>query len=181
MSCSGAARYVNSNGGILLRQNYPDLGIDLTKYNPSVGDRWGGRGEPQPVMDEAKKHQVKTISLLGTVEEARDALANGYGLACCSDFGFSSNRDSDGFARPSGSWAHCMAWIACDDQSARKGFLVQNSWGAWNSGPTRHDQPPGSFWIEYDVAARMLRGRGTFAFSNVDGFPGRKLPDYVLI
>jgi C1A family cysteine protease len=121
---------------------------------------------------------VRTVSLCNSIEEARDALANGYGLSVCSNFGFSSRRDSEGFAKPRGSWSHAMAWIACDDASRRPGFLVQNSWGVWNSGPKHHDQPDGSFWIDYGVAARMIRQRGAWVLSNVDGFPPRKLPDY---
>ena len=66
-------------------------------------------------VTEAKKHQVKTISSIRTVEEARDALANGYALSVCSGYGFSSKRDKHGIAKRSGGWNHAMAWIACDD------------------------------------------------------------------
>ena len=97
-------------------------------------------------------------------------------------YGFSSRRDSKGIAKRSGSWAHAMAWIACDDTRKRHNellFLVQNSWGKWNSGPRVHDQPEGSFWIREKDARGMLAGNwGSWVFSNVDGFPARKLPNY---
>lgn len=177
MSCSGAARYVHQSGGLLIRKNYGD--VDLSVYNSGLG---ANHRIPKSVyVNEAKKHQVKTISMITTIEEARDALANGYGISVCSSYGFSSKRDSDGIAARSGSWAHAMAWIACDDTRKRYNetlFLVQNSWGKWNSGPRVHDQPEGSFWIREKHARGMLASRGSWVFSDVDGFPARDLPDY---
>lgn len=177
MSCSGAAKYVSQNGGILLRKNYGV--IDLSIYNSSVG---ANHRIPQSIYTtEAKKHQVKTISMITTIQEARDALANGYAISVCSGHGFSSKRDSNGIAARSGGWAHAMAWIACDDTKTRLKetlFLVQNSWGVWNSGPKVHGQPDGSFWIRERDARDMLAQQGSWVFSDVDGFPARDLPDY---
>lgn len=176
MSCSVAARFVHQNGGILLRKKYDS--IDLSVYNSSTGTRWGSRGIPPEVITEAKKHQVKTISLVNTIEQARDAIANGYALSVCSGAGFSSRRDQHGIASRSGGWSHAMAWVAMDDSHEiykETLFLVQNSWGNWNSGPKRFDQPDGSFWIRESVAASMLSGNGSWAFSDVDGFPPRKV------
>jgi|TARA_A100000172_G_scaffold26110_1_gene15244 hypothetical protein len=174
MTCSGAARYVHQNGGILVRKDYGD--VDLSKYNSSLGAR---KKIPNDVYKtEARKHQVKTISNIRTVEEARDALANGYALSVCSGYGFSSRRDSNGIAKRSSGWNHAMAWIACDDTHERIKetlFLVQNSWGKWNSGPRVHDQPEGSFWIREKDARGMLSGGGAWVFSDVDGFPARKI------
>ena len=174
MSCSGAAKYVHQNGGILVRKKYGD--VDLSKYNSSLG---ANLKIPNDVYKtEAQKHQVKTISNIRTVEEARDALANGYALSVCSGYGFSSRRDSNGIAKRSGGWNHAMAWIACDDTHAilkETLFLVQNSWGKWNSGPRVHDQPEGSFWIREKDARGMLSGGGAWVFSDVDGFPARKI------
>ena len=179
MSCARAATFVSQSGGVLVRKNYKGV-IDLTKYNGSLGAGWGSRGLPDPVIDLANDHQIKTVSLVRTVEEARDALANGYGLAVCSSYGFTDKRDKKGFARPSGSWAHCMAWIACDDTGDAPSFLVQNSWGKWNDGghPDWGPIPDGSFLITADVADGMLKQNGSYAFSKFDGFPLQKLPDY---
>ena len=179
MSCSRAATFISQSGGILLRKNYPGI-ADFSKYNGNLGAGWGSRGLPDKVIDEAEKHQVKTVSLIKSTEEARDALANGYGICVCSGYGFSNKRDSKGIARKSGSWAHAMAWVAVDDTHDRYNetlFLVQNSWGLWNSGPKVHDQPDGSFWIRESDAAGMIAQRGSYAFSNVNGFPPQKLDD----
>jgi len=174
MSCSGAARYVHQKGGILLRKDYGD--IDLSVYNSSIGAR---HQIPNSIyVDEANKHQVKTISNIRTVEEARDALANGYAISVCSGYGFSSRRDSNGIAKRSGGWSHAMAWTACDDTRERFNetlFLVQNSWGKWNGGPKVHGQPDGSFWIREKDARGMLSGGGAWVFSDVDGFPAREI------
>ena len=179
MSCARAATFVSETGGILVRKNYEGV-ADFSKYNGNMGARWGSRGLPDNVIDVANDHQIKTVSLVKTVEEARDALANGYGLAVCSSYGFSNKRDKNGFAKVSGSWAHCMAWIACDDTGSEPAFLVQNSWGKWNDGghPEWGKIPDGSFLIHADAAAGMLKQNGSYAFSQFDGFPVQKLPSY---
>ena len=179
MSCARAATFVSQSGGILVRHNYKGV-VDLSKYNGNVGASWGGRGLPDPVIDLANDHQIKTVSLVRTIEEARDALANGYGLAVCSNYGFSNKRDKKGIANVSGNWAHAMAWIACDDTGSEPLFLVQNSWGKWNDGghPEWGPIPDGSFLIRAEVAAGMLSGNGSYAFSQFDGFPVQKLPSY---
>jgi intein/homing endonuclease len=177
MTCSNAAKYVSTQGGILLRKNYG--AIDLSTYNSTIG---ANKTIPQSIwINEAKKHQVKTISMITTVQEARDALANGYAISVCSGYGFSSKRDGNGIAERSSGWNHAMAWIACDDTKSKFKemlFLVQNSWGVWNSGPRVHDQPEGSFWIREKDARGMLAEQGSWVFSNVDGFPAKDLPDY---
>jgi hypothetical protein len=175
MACSQAARFVNKNGGILLRQKYGTY--DLTKYT-TIGGTWGRSGVPQELISEAKKHQVKTVSLINTIDQARDAIANGYSISVCSMSGFSSRRDQHGIAKRNGSWAHAMAWIAVDDSREIYNetlFLVQNSWGLWNAGPKRFDQPDGSFWIREKDAVEMLSQNGSWVFSDVDGFPARKV------
>jgi len=179
MSCARAATFVSKTGGLLVRKNYPGI-IDLSKYNSKVGTNWGGRGVPDKVVDKADDHQIRTVSLIKSVEEARDALANGYGLSVCSGYGFSNKRNSKGFARKSGSWAHAMAWTACDDTGDEPAFLVQNSWGKWNSGghPEWGEIPDGSFLIHADIAEGMIRQNGAYAFSDFNGFPPQKLPDY---
>lgn len=176
MTCSRAARFVSKDGGILLRKKYGQY--DLSKYNGSLASGWGRTGTPQELINEAKKNPVGTVSLVRSVQEAKDALANGYGIALCSDYGFSSNRDDNGIARREGSWGHAMCWIGCDDTKTRLNetlFLIQNSWGVWNGGPKVHEQPDGSFWIREADAAGMIAQEGAWVFSNVQGFPRRKI------
>ncbi len=179
MTCSGAAKYVSETGGLLIRKDYGS--VDLSKYNSSLG---ASKKIPKDIFSkEAKKHQVKTVSMVTTVEEARDALANGYALACCSGVGFTSVRDRYGICKRSKGWNHAMSWIACDD--TRKVydemlFLIQNSWGKYLGGPKRHGQPEGSFWVREKDARTILNSNGSFVFSDVDGFEAKQLPDYGL-
>ena len=176
MSCSKAARFVNQIGGILLRKDYGF--VDLSRYNSKIGTNWGRGGVPEQVRTEGQKHQVKTISLINTIDQARDAIANGYALSVCSNYGFSSRRDKNGIARKSGSWNHAMSWISMDDSHEIYNetlFLIQNSWGVFNSGPKRLDQPDGSFWVREKDAIGMLRQNGAWVYSDVDGFPPRKV------
>lgn len=104
MSCSTAAEFVHSRGGVILRKNYPGV-YDLTQYKGDIG--WGSRGIPANVIELCKQHPVKTITQINNINEARDALANGYGIAVCSNQGFSAQRDDKGFCRPQGNWGHC--------------------------------------------------------------------------
>lgn len=181
-SCSQIVGWANKTGGLMLRTKYPDLSLDLTVYNATIGMNWGGRGVPENVTSVAKKHHIGTISLVTTWQQARDAITNGFGLVCCSDVGFKSmRRDSNGMIPPSGVWNHAMQWHGVDDTHGEGGcrFCVQNSWGwDWVSGGTAHDQPPGSFWIDQSTAQRMISQGGTYAVSNVVGFPKRRLKDW---
>lgn len=164
--------------GIALRKKYGS--VDLTNYSGSLAKQWGNRGAklPADVDAEALEHSVRTTSLVTTYEEARDAIANGYPVAVCSMVGFQERRDNEGFAKASGQWAHCMAFIAVDDAHSRPGLLCMNSWGpGWISGPKRHNQPDGSFWVDADTANRMLKDRDSFALSSFAGYPGRTLPE----
>jgi hypothetical protein len=169
--------------GVLVRGVYGE--IDLTTYSGDRARQWGKRGAGCPDTLEllAKEHPIKTASLVTTYEDARDAIANGYPVTVASMQGFRDDgaRDSDGFLKATGQWPHQMAFIACDDQFKRPGLLCQNSWGAnWGSGPQRHDQPCGSFWVDADVCNKMLGQEDSYAFSGFEGFPAQQL-DYLVI
>lgn len=171
-----AAKWVKQYG-ILLRQKYGN--IDLTTYSGQKARQWGmpRAGVPDELEPIAKLHPVKQYSQVRTWEEARDALANGYPITIASGAGFSSTRDKDGFARPSGSWAHQMALIAVKDDG-RPGALINNSWGPnWIGGPKgEYDIPDGSFWCDANVLERNILSAGdSWAFSNFEGFPPQKL------
>lgn len=168
--------------GTLRRAKYPS--VDLTTYSGQRAKSWGmpRAGLPDELEPIAREQTVQAASLVTSYEQARDAIANGYPVAVCSNQGFTESRDPEGFARASGSWAHCMAFLAVDDSPKRPGLLCQNSWGPdWISGPTRHNQPPGSFWVDAATANRMLsRDPDSFAVSGFVGFPVQAL-DYLAV
>jgi len=162
--------------GTLVRGKYD--GLDLTTYSGATAKRLGGprAGVPDALEPKAREHPVKTRSLVRNYAEARDAIANGYPVPVCSNRGFASRRDAKGFAKPSGSWAHCMLFLSVDDADGRPGLLCQNSWPpGWISGPLRHDQPEGSFWCDAEVVDRMLSENDSFAMSGYVGYPAQEL------
>lgn len=180
-SYGGAAAKWVSDWGVLFRQPYNDLGFDLTTYSSSRAKSWGnygcgGEGENGKKADDvAKTHPIKQVALVRNFEEAAAAIASGYPVPVCSGRGFTSQRDAQGFCRPSGGWSHCMCFVGV--RFDRKGLLCLNSWGPnWVGGPKwPDDQPDGSFWVDADVATGMLRGEDSFAVSGFEGFPYRDL------
>jgi hypothetical protein len=163
-----AAEWVKQYG-ILLRKKYDQ--IDLSSYSGVKAKTWGWQGVPDSVEPIAKKHPVKQYALVSTYEEARDAIANGYPITVCSNQGFLEERDSEGFAKPYGTWGHCMCFVAADDAYKRPGLLCCNSGGRdWITGPKRHDQPDGSFWVDAKIVDKMLRERDSYALSSLEGF-----------
>lgn len=176
-----AARYV-SEYGALARQKYGEF--DLSVYNGGKARSWGRRGVGVPggLLDIARNHPVEVVSKVSTYEEVRDLVANGYAITIASMQGFSSSRDSEGFAKPQGSWAHQMSILAIDDEYKRPGVCVQNSWGPnWISGPKRNNQPDGSFWVDADeIERRILKKGDSWAFSGYKGFQPRKLDTRII-
>lgn len=172
-----AAKYVNQYG-ILVRQKYDFA--DLTQYSGTRARDWGYRGFPKDkIISLSKNNIVKTISRVDSIEQARDLLANGYPIIIAGNYGFSSTRDKYGFARRSGSWAHSMLLNAVDDAGidagGRPGCLCCNSWGKWNTGPKRLNQPEGSFWMDYQDVELYLKYGDCWALSDFDGFEKKTL------
>lgn len=170
-----AARYVNEYGA-LPRGKY---GVtDLTKYDGARARTWGrkGVGVPQTLLSVSKKHPILTVSRVDSYEQVRDLISNGYAVTIASNQGFNPRRDSEGFAAPKGNWAHQMSILGVDDEYKRPGVLVQNSWGTWNAGPKRNNQPDGSFWVDAEeIENRILKQGDSWAFSGYEGFKVQEL------
>lgn len=187
-SCSAAARVLTREQGLWVCKDYPELGIDLTRYSGSLCGRYGRSLPPEPIREAGKKHLIRTATEPDSFQEIEDLISNGYGISSCGGEGFSSRRNEDGVSNRRGSWSHAMAYLATDSRpwvkEKYKGepglVLVQNSWGkSWISGPrkihgTSIDIPHGSFWARWSD----IRRRYTVAFSGVNGWPARELPDW---
>lgn len=170
---SWAQKAVKENG-TLLRKKYDKY--DLTNYSGKVAKDWGFNDLPYELEPIADEHPIQTTALVTSYEEARDAIANGYPVVVCSNQGFAMKRDSEGFARPQGRWAHCMLFASVDDEYKRPGLLCINSWGEhWIDGPKRHNQPEGSFWVDADAADKMLKQQDSYALSNFKGYPAQEI------
>ena len=107
---SAAAKWLRDYG-LIFREKYDS--VDLTTYSAKRAKDWGnygngGQGDNGKLDNEAKKSPVREITLVTNFDEAAAAIESGYPVPVCSMQGFASVRDKDGFARPSGSWAHCL-------------------------------------------------------------------------
>lgn len=172
--------------GALLRQQYPG-GHDFSQYSGKKARELGRTGVPNALEPLCKLHPVQTCALVRSYEECRDSLANGYPVAMCSNVGFGDSssewvRDSEGFLRRKRApWYHCMLVAGVDDNPSRPGCLVFNSWGSrWVTGPTRHNQPLGTFWVDADTIDAAMKQGDSMALSNYVGYPGLSVPSYVL-
>ncbi len=180
-----AAKWV-SQYGVLLRQKYGS--IDLTTLDENRAKKWGNRGVgvPDELEPIAREHPVKTVTLVTVYEQARDAIANGYPVPVCSMQGFETTRDSQGFCRPKGTWAHAMLFRGCGIAKGNRPFLVcQQSWGESPDGNSKvrleNDNeitlPQGCFCVDAEVCDKMLASGDSFTISGFQGFPARTLPE----
>lgn len=158
-------------------------GVTFTEYSGAREKTWGDTGVPDSLEPYAKQRLVRQTSLVRNFDEYCKAVASGYPVSICSNVGFTFVRDKDAYCRPRGSWNHCMAGIG-KRHGSRPGGLIWNSWGdSSNSGPHYPEDTPkpffgSTFWVDADVLDRMLGQGDSFAISNYDGFPPRKLPSW---
>jgi hypothetical protein len=185
-SCGHASRVISTQSGMWLRKNYPEFGVDLTRYSGSTAGKYGRSNPPDNYLQFGKQNLIRRSASVSAFEATRDFLANGYGISSCGSEGFSSARNADGVSDRRGSWAHAMAYLGADDRDITKQkygeplVLVQNSWGKWNSGPrtilgTDIQIPEGSFWAKWSA----LRGRDCYVYSSAAGWPAKNLPPFI--
>lgn len=159
-----------SKGGTLSRRRLGD-------YDPKRAKTWGAKGLPDDLEPEARNQLVRTVTLVTSYEQARDAIANGYPVPICSGVGFEGRRDSEGFIRRRGSWAHCMKLVATRDDG-RPGLLCLNSWGNDHAGEPKgeYDIPDNGWWISPEDCNAILRERDSYAVSQFMGYPSQEIP-----
>lgn len=207
-SCPAAARVIRTESGLWIRQDYPELDIDLEEYSGRKAGLWGRRTPPDEIKQIGQEHLIRQTTELDTFEELRDFLSQGYGVSTCGGEGWSGQRDEHGVARQRGRWAHAMAAIGADDRDSTKDIygeplaLIQNSWGKWNGGPrdvrdSAQLVPPAKRrqWMDKGIVNAQTgnvmipdgsfwtrwsdaRRRYLVALSSFDGWPAQKLPDW---
>lgn len=150
---------------------------DLSKYDVNKVRLWATQGCPQELLNISKEHPIKAISRIHNYYEAIDSLANGYSLTICSNQGFTTVRDKDGFCNPDGIWPHCMACVGFDDNSKRPGIEISNSWGLYIGGKPKFDEPASIFFCDAEVFDKMCNQQGSecWSFSDYNGYPQKKL------
>lgn len=166
--------------GFLARKVYGEgrSAIDLTRYDGDKALQYCKTGVPSTLLEPQKQHTLKTIVPVKNFEEARALVRQGYPLSVGSNQGFTTTRDKDGFCRPSGTWAHCTAFVGTRG-GRRPGMAYRQSWGPkMPDGPKtiilddgrELDLPEGIFFVEPEVFNKMCRSEA-FALSDSDGFP----------
>lgn len=202
-SCGEAANVATRTSGLFVRKDYPELGVNLTRYSASTAGKYGSRPPGAEIKTVGGQHLVHQATELSTLEASRDYLANGYGITTCGGEGFSDQRDQYGASKRSGSWSHAYARIGVDDRDVIKQIFGQpmvlelNSWAKWNRGPRDIYQsaslvPPDKkeLWISLDIVNPATgnimipegswwckwsdcKNREVIAFSGVNGWPKR--------
>ena len=191
MSVDRAMRFISETGGLAIRKNYAEAGIDLSKYDPKDAIQWGrSGGTPERLLNVIKANQAENIALISSVEEARDALSNGFALVSGSMHSFPSKRDQYGRIKRDGrKWAHCICFGAVSTESDLTNgasnsqdpyFLYINSWGPnWIAGPKgRYQIPDGAGWIDDDDMSFIIKQQQTYAVSDIRGFKAEKIKSF---
>lgn len=138
--CAEAARVACQKSGLMVRRNYQEFGVDLTRYSGRNAGLYGARSPGSDISKISGEHLIHQSTAASSFEARRDLLYNGYGCQDCGGEGYSSSRDENGVSKRSGSWAHSMCEIAVDDRDEIKQkygeplVCILNSWAKWNSG-----------------------------------------------
>lgn len=163
-----------------------DYGGKVLESHSSQRERdWGRNGLPDELEPFAKERRCSETTLAVDFDQAAAAVSNGLPVVVCSGQGFSMSRDADGFCKPGGVWWHCMAFIGVRF-GKRPGLLCVNSWGDSNTVgkhyPENIPEPVRncSFWVDADVATKMLSGRDSYVYAGYSGFKPTQLPDHWL-
>lgn len=163
----GCAKWLQ-NWGVVYRQPLPDLGLDLTKYDPNLAKQWGAYGaggeKGRPGLEAlAKKSPCRHVVAVRTWAELAAALEAGFPVTLASSQGFDSRLGPSGIMEASGTWMHQMVAIAIRyraNGSPDDCVLILNSWGPNWCGPYENrwpdDMPAGSFWARRRVVEGML-------------------------
>lgn len=150
------------------------LGSDGAYSGPREKD-WGYHGPPKKYKELAAPYKLGSAAKVTTWAELVAAVTNGYPVTICSNWGFNSPRDEQGFCAARGTWPHCMciAGVRFD----REGACVLQSWGPKRpQGPLGLDQPSFSFWAERGPIEKILAQDDSWALAKAADFVKRDLP-----
>lgn len=187
-NCDEALAVSMRHAGAVVRQAYPTVNIDLSRYSSKVAHKFGSIPPDRTTALPFGRNLVTTVTRCRTWEEVRDLIASGHALSSCGSEGFSNVRDDCGVSKREGRWAHAMAGHGADDRvEIRRRYgcglvLMAQTWGPnWNQGPRRimgtsRDIPHGYFWARWDD----VKNRSWSAVSTVNGWANAKLPEWNL-
>ena len=170
--------------GFLARDKYAP--VDLSKYDSTIGTRWGSTGVPDAVK-KLCDHKVGRITLVKSQDDLMDAMVNGYAAHSGQYAAWSPTPNEKNYhSRVSPGWQHDMAIGGFDDTKThwpfRVWFLMQE-WGNWNQ-PVKDwpaDYPPwvtGMIVVKDDDFQACLDNQDCWVYGSIDGYPPQRLPDY---
>lgn len=152
------------------------LGADGAYSGPREKD-WGYSGPPAKYKTMAAAFKLGSAAAVTTWDELVAAITNGYPVTICSNWGFDSPRDEQGFCAARGTWPHCMCLSAV--RFDREGACCLQSWGPKQpQGPTVLDQPSFSFWIDRQYVEKILAQGDSWALAKAADFVKRDVPDH---
>lgn len=154
------------------------------KYSGKLADDWGRNGPPEALKAIAAAHRVKSVSQMKSAADVRDAICNGYGVACGSDMTPGNFRPLDGrivadnHAPRMGMrqrWHHALC-IDGYDGTAASGpkYHIQNSWYPESHPAPIDDSPVCGFWVDESTIEYMVKQDDCFAVAGFDGFVERR-------
>ena len=172
--------------GFLARTKYEGV-VDLTKYNSSIGSRWGSSGVPENVKALCRNNRVGVISNVKTQADLMDAMFNGYAAHSGQSAAWDATSNSKGIhGRATIPWHHDMAIAFYDDTKEFFPFRVwgiMNSWGQWNQKPKAWPKEygewvPGMILTSADDFDVCVDSGDCWTYGSIDGYPPQRLPDY---
>lgn len=165
-SCGAWAALYGHNFGLNSRQVYGN--IDLTTPHEDWACQWGAphHGVPQSLLDASADYKADACMKCESIEDVRDALAAGYGVARCAKHATHGTRSIDGFLDPVPSGGHCQEIRGVYvDIKGDLCFIDQQSWngnGPVGGGPIKLqdgrevDLPEGASATHSDTIAIYL-------------------------
>lgn len=147
-------------------------------YGSEVEYGWSdGARISQDWLTKAKQHPVKTVAPIRNADEGVEALANGYPITFCGNWG--------GMMRPPvkegvllnehvDTWNHQQSGLGYMHHPAfGLLFWIMNQWGKLTHGICPSGAPHGGYWITAGSFNYQCKSRECFAWSLFDGFPAR--------
>lgn len=172
-SYGSAAVSAMSTIGVVSREM---LGPDGA-YSGERAKSWGYYGAPVELKEKAATLRLGSAARIATWAELIAAMRNGYPVSICSNQGFTTTRDRDGFCVAQGSWGHCM--LIGGVRFDRPGACILQSWGPNQpAGPLTLDQPGYSFWADRTTVETILSQGDSWAMAKAPEFASRTLPEH---
>lgn len=174
--------------GVVLRCDYSaqtgNPEHDLREYSGQKAKQWGyygcgGKNDKGALDSLAKLHPISDAVPIRNFNEASSSIRDGHPVIVCSDVGYGDmKRDSQGFVKPSGTWAHCMFfWGATSGEDGQEPSLfLKQSWGksasgGWSYPASAPESVRECTWrVRPEHADRMFAQGDSFAIAGPQGW-----------